>query len=129
MDAMREGVVGIITNHSYLDNPTFCGMRQSLTRTFNQIYILDLHESTKPKELAPQNVENVNVFDIQKGVAIALFMKKPDAPQGIWYSEFWGTRLEKYQKAAGTQFHEIIWQHVRCCALPHVSSIGLDRLG
>ncbi len=43
MDAMREGVVGIITNHSYLDNPTFRGMRQSLAQTFNQIYILDLH--------------------------------------------------------------------------------------
>jgi predicted helicase len=57
MDTMDEGVVGIVTNHSYLDNPTFRGMRQSLTQTFNQIYILDLHGSTKPKELAPPDVE------------------------------------------------------------------------
>jgi predicted helicase len=29
MDAVDEGVVGIITNHSWLDNPTFRGMRHS----------------------------------------------------------------------------------------------------
>ena len=34
MDAVQEGVVGIITNHSWLDNPTFRGMRQSLMRSF-----------------------------------------------------------------------------------------------
>lgn len=112
MDAVNEGVVGIITNHSYLDNPTFRGMRQSLTQTFNQIYILDLHGSTKPKELVPPDTENANVFDIQKGVAIALFVKRPDAPRTISYSEFWGTRLQKYQKAADAQFCRIDWQEV-----------------
>jgi predicted helicase len=89
METMDEGVVRIVTNHSYLDNPTFRGMRQSLTATFNQIYILDLHGSTKPKELVPPGVENENVFDIQKGVAIALFVRKPGAPQRIRYAEFW----------------------------------------
>ena len=78
MDAVNEGVVGIITNHSYLDNPTFRGMRQSLSTTFNQIYVVDLHGSTKPKELAPPDVENENVFDIQKGVCT--FHKKIRRP-------------------------------------------------
>ena len=84
--------------------------------TFNQIYVLDLHGSTKPKELAPPGVENENVFDIQKGVAIALFVKTPKASSGIFYSEFWGTRLEKYQKAASSRRHEIEWQTVDCVA-------------
>src|SRR6202011_4746083 len=70
MDAVEEGIVGVITNHSWLDNPTFRGMRQSLVGTFDQIWILDLHGSTKPKELAPGGIQNENVFDIQKGVAI-----------------------------------------------------------
>ncbi len=78
--------------------------------------------------MAPPDVENVNVFDVQKGVAIALFVKKPDAPQGIWYSEFWGTRLEKYQRAAGTQLREIVWQDVRCFA-PYRMFRPLDWLG
>ena len=53
MDAVPEGVVGIITNHSWLDNPTFRGMRQSLMRSFEQIYVLDLHGNAKKKEHAP----------------------------------------------------------------------------
>ena len=53
----------------------FRGMRQSLTRSFEQIYVLDLHGSSKPKELAPNGVENKNVFDIQKGVAITILVK------------------------------------------------------
>ena len=112
MEDVSEGIVGIITNHSYLDNPTFRGMRQSLTQTFNQIYLLDLHGSTKPKELTPPHTENENVFDIQKGVAIALFVKRPDALCTISYSEFWGTRLQKYQRAADAQFSKIAWQKV-----------------
>ena len=116
MQDVNEGIVGIITNHSYLDNPTFRGMLLSLTKTFDQIYILDLHGSTKPKELSPLGLRNENVFDIQKGVAIALFVKKPGAARGVWYSEIWGTRLEKYQAAADAKFSEIEWKEVRCFA-------------
>jgi predicted helicase len=114
MEAVAEGIVGIITNHSYLDNPTFRGMRQSLTKTFDQIYILDLHGSSKPREKAPSNQQNENVFDIQKGVAIALFVKKPGATQGVWFSEFWGTRLQKYKSAAEAQFDQLEWRKVPC---------------
>ncbi len=97
MDEVEEGVVGIITNHSWLDNPTFRGMRHSLTKTFDQIWILDLHGSTKPKELVPEGLENENVFDIQKGVAVALFVRKPGARKGIHFAEFWGKRIDKYR--------------------------------
>ena len=50
IDGVDEGIVGVITNHSWLDNPTFRGMRQSLVRSFEQIHVLDLHGSSKPKE-------------------------------------------------------------------------------
>ena len=49
MDEVEEGIVGVITNHSWLDNPTFRGMRQSLMRSFQQIYVLDLHGNAKKK--------------------------------------------------------------------------------
>ncbi len=48
-----QGVVGMITNHSYLDNPTFRGMRLSLMQTFDEIYILDLHGNSLKRETAP----------------------------------------------------------------------------
>lgn len=114
MDAVEEGIVGIITNHSYLDNPTFRGMRQSLVRTFDQILIFDLHGSTKPKELAPAGAQNENVFDIQKGVAIALLVKKPGASKSIRFSELWGSRLQKYKAAAYAEIRSIAWKEVPC---------------
>jgi len=79
-----RGIVAMITNHSYLDNPTFRGMRQSLLKTFDEIYILDLHGNSLKRETAPNGSPDENVFDIRQGVAIALFVKygnaSPNAP-------------------------------------------------
>ena len=72
------GVLAFITNHGYLDNPTFRGMRQQLMHTFNEIYILDLHGNSKKKECAPDGSKDENVFDIQQGVAIGIFIKELD---------------------------------------------------
>ena len=52
IDKAGEGVLGFITNHSYLDNPTFRGMRQSLMNSFDEIYILDLHGNSLKKKNA-----------------------------------------------------------------------------
>ena len=70
-----SGILAFITNHGYLDNPTFRGMRQSLLETFDEIYVLDLHGNTKKKEACPDGSKDENVFDIQQGVAIGLFVK------------------------------------------------------
>ena len=72
-----SGILAFITNHGYLDNPTFRGMRQSLMKTFDDIYLLDLHGNSKKKEKAPDGGPDKNVFDIQQGVAIALMIKYP----------------------------------------------------
>ncbi len=71
------GILALITNHGYLDNPTFRGMRQSLMETFDEVYIMDLHGNTKKKERAPDGSKDDNVFDIQQGVAICLLVKLP----------------------------------------------------
>lgn len=78
IDQAGEGVLGFITNHSYLDNPTFRGMRRSLMNSFDEIYILDLHGNSLKKEKTPDGSPDKNVFDIQQGVSIALFIKKKD---------------------------------------------------
>ncbi len=71
------GVLAFITNHGYLDNPTFRGMRQSLLETFDEIYVLDLHGNAKKKEACLDGSKDENVFDIQQGVSIGLFVKLP----------------------------------------------------
>ena len=73
-----QGVLAFITNHGYLDNPTFRGMRQNLMQTFDEIYVLDLHGNSKKKETVPNTGEaDKNVFDIRQGVAIGIFVKLP----------------------------------------------------
>jgi len=73
------GILAFITNHSYLDNPTFRGMRRSLLQSFDDIYILDLHGNSKKQEQAPDGSKDENVFDIQQGIAISIFVKWRDA--------------------------------------------------
>ena len=63
-----EGVLGFVTNHSYLDNPTLRGMRESLLETFDEIWLLDLHGNSKRGERSPDGSPDQNVFDIQQGV-------------------------------------------------------------
>ncbi|MGH9696411.1 MAG: type ISP restriction/modification enzyme, partial [Bryobacteraceae bacterium] len=68
----------------------------SLMRSFEQIYVLDLHGNAKKKEHAPNGGKDENVFDIEQGVAISLFVKKPGLERGAWHGELWGSRLNKY---------------------------------
>jgi hypothetical protein len=74
-----EGILGFITNHGYLDNPTFRGMRWHLLKTFDKIYVLDLHGNSKKKEVSPDGSPDKNVFDIMQGVAIIIGVKRKKA--------------------------------------------------
>jgi predicted helicase len=113
MDEVDEGIVGIITNHSWLDNPTFRGMRQSLMRSFDQIYVLDLHGNAKKKEKSPDGSKDENVFDIEQGVAISLFVKRPGVEKGVWRGDLWGKRLTKYQATTELRLTSAQWQLIR----------------
>ena len=88
------GILGFISNHSYLDNPTFRGMRLSLLREFSEIRFLDLHGNSKKKERTPDGDKDENVFDIQQGVAIGLFLRKIDhnGPARVLHADLWGKR-------------------------------------
>lgn len=101
----KEGIVGMITNHSYLDNPTFRGMRQSLMKTFNEIYIIDLHGNAKKKETAEGGGKDENVFDIQQGTAIALCVKTRNGKGcQVHHIDLYGRRKEKYDWLDGQDF-------------------------
>lgn len=96
-----EGILGFITNHGYLDNPTFRGMRWHLLNTFDAIYVLDLHGNAKKKEVSPDGSADKNVFDIQQGVAIIIAVKKAGTGKDkklakVFHGDLWGTRSGKY---------------------------------
>jgi len=106
-----KGILAFITNHGYIDNPTFRGMRQSLMNTFTNIYILNLHGNVKKKEVAPDGGKDTNVFDIQQGVAIGIFIKEAGKePSGrIHYADLWGLRDGKYQTLSETDINDTEW--------------------
>jgi len=102
IDQSGHGILAFITNHGYIDNPTFRGMRQSLMQSFDEIYILDLHGNLKKKETASDGSSDQNVFDIQQGVAISLFVKLPKTVARasrpcIHHAEIHGKRKHKYE--------------------------------
>ncbi len=102
------GILAFITNHGYLDNPTFRGMRQSLMQSFDEIYVLDLHGNSKKKERSPNGLKDENVFDIQQGVAIGIFVKRQrkvsTSPMAaVHHAHLWGPR-EIYEKLGQVQW-------------------------
>jgi len=95
IDNTAIGIVGYITNHGYLDNPTFRGMRQSLMATFPRIRLLDLHGNANKKERSPDGSDDKNVFDIRQGVALFLASRGGGEPL-IAHTDVWGAREAKY---------------------------------
>lgn len=90
-----SGVVAFITNHSYLANPTFRGMREALLESFDEIYIVNLHGNTLENSRELRALGDENVFDIQQGVAISIFVRHEqhsDHPAKVWYAERTGPR-------------------------------------
>jgi len=109
------GILAFITNHSYLDNPTFRGMRQQLMQVFSDIYILDLHGSTKKKETCPDGSLDKNVFDIQQGVSIGIFVKEPGekGTARVHYGDLYGLRKFKYNMLVENYVNTTDWKEVK----------------
>ena len=94
----RIGINGYITNHGYLTNATFRGMRQSLLVTYPNIRVIDLHGNVKKSERTPNGGVDENVFEIQQGVSIGLFSRPPGSKRfrRVNRSDLWGFRTDKY---------------------------------
>ncbi len=110
-----RGIVAMITNHSYLDNPTFRGMRQSLLKTFDEIYILDLHGNSLKKEKTPDGKPDENVFDIRQGVAIGIFVKYSQNPEyaKVFHADLYGSRQDKYQWLTKKKFNPRHYKRIK----------------
>ena len=120
-----SGIVGFITNNVYLDGLTHRRMRESLLETFDEIYVLNLHGSSKKQESAPDGSKDENVFDITVGVAIALFVKLPPESKAqektgkqskkgkaratVHHADLWGLRKHKYDWLGGHNAASTEW--------------------
>ncbi|MBN9176460.1 MAG: hypothetical protein J0I43_03715 [Microbacterium sp.] len=105
------GVVAMITNNGYLDNPTFRGLRWHLLRTFDDIYVIDLHGNANKGEVAPDGSKDENVFSIRQGVGIIVAVKTTNKSDlaTVHHSELWGKRAAKFEALINDDLH---WQEV-----------------
>lgn len=101
VDRTGSGVVAYINNNGFLDNPTFRGMRWNLMRSFDKIYVLNLHGNGQKKEMAPDGSVDENVFDIMVGTSINIFVKTGKKKTGdlaeVMYADLYGDRESKYE--------------------------------
>lgn len=110
-----HGVVGMITNHSWLENPTFRGMRWQLLKTFDEIRVLDLHGDSLKKETTPEGKKDENVFDIRMGVGIWFFIKYRDSQNRkakVYHAERWGVRESKYTWLEEHDLSNTDWEEI-----------------
>src|SRR3989339_417210 len=107
-----KGVIGMITNNSYLSGLIHRGMRKKLLESFNEIYILNLHGNGRIGEKCPDGTKDENVFDIQQGVTIALFIKEKNQKGlgKIFYHDIFGLREKKYDYLASYNIKSTQWE-------------------
>ncbi len=111
-----KGILGFITNNSYLSGIIHRGMRRKLLETFDEIYMLNLHGSSRIGEKTPEGGKDENVFDIKQGVAIALYVKlqKPEKEKKSYYADLWGLRKEnKYPYLLNNDVKTTKWQKLK----------------
>jgi predicted helicase len=108
IDGSHCGILALITNHAFIDNPTLRGMRYSLLSSFKHIYCLNLHGNSSKKERNPDGSVDENVFDIQQGVAIFHGLQFPAAKSELRLCcDLWGTRDSKYATLSGSSLASV----------------------
>ena len=107
-----------MTNNGFLEGVAFDGMRKHLAQDFDAIYILDLGGNVRKNPKLSGTTHNV--FGIQVGVSINLFIKRSEArtdPKSaeIFYAhvdEFW-RKDEKYNYLNSKgHYQNIEWQQI-----------------
>jgi len=118
-----EGILAYISNNSFIDGIIHRQMRKHLLETFDKIYILDLHGNSKKKETAPDGSKDENVFDIQQGVSINIFVKTRKKRKGelaqIFHNEMMGCRKIKYNQLTENSIVKIEWKRLESIEPQH----------
>jgi predicted helicase len=120
-----SGIIGFITNHSYLNGLIHRGMREELLKTFDRLYVMDLHGNSLLEEIPPDGRADRNIFDIKQGVAILIAVKdlgergepvsrpKENAGKKVFHYDVWGSRQAKYEFLNNSDVNSIAWSELR----------------
>ncbi len=112
-----SGVLAFITDNSFLDSITFRGMRWNLLKSYDKLYILDLHGNSKKKETAPDGSIDQNVFDIMQGTSISVFVRTEKKSKNelaqVFHFDLYGKREEKNEFLLENNIETIKWQELK----------------
>ncbi|MEX0793595.1 MAG: type ISP restriction/modification enzyme [Pirellulaceae bacterium] len=120
IDQTGYGILALVTNHGYLDNITFRGMRRALLDQFPRIEIIDLGGNRKGRGGVVADGSDENVFDIEQGTAIGLFSRLPEDSNArvVWYGGLKGTRADKISRLQKTPLSQLATDRILPTA-PH----------
>ena len=111
----QEGVLAYITANTFLDTRLFRGMRYDLLKTFDKIYIVNLHGSTMRNE-STSELKDQCIFDIMQGVSINIFIKKKDKETSplaqVFYKDIYGSRKLKLNFLAENKLSTVDFQEI-----------------
>ena len=114
----EEGVIAFVTNNGFLDGIAFDGMRKHLAEDFDAIYILDMGGNVRQNPKLSGTTHNV--FGIQVGVSINVFVKKNSArpvqkTSEIFYArvdEFWRKEEKFHYLNSQQHYQNVEWQQI-----------------
>ena len=126
-----KGIIGFITPNIYLEHETFRGMRYQLLSSFEEIYIINLHGSNKPPKICPDGSPDENIFGIESGVCISLFVKKEKKNEertlaNVYYHDIIGKRKIKFNFLEKNDIASIKFTEVKP-SIPMYHMIPIDR--
>ena len=108
------GLLAMITNHSFIDNVTFRGMRRSLQASSSLISVVDLHGNANKGEVSPDGSRDKPVFQIKQGVAImfACATTTSSAHCRVSHADLWGEADSKLGFLATHSYSSVQWTDV-----------------
>lgn len=111
LEQTGQGIFAMITNNTFIDGITHRQMRRSLMDTFDEIYIYNLHGNSRKRETAPNGDKDENIFNIQQGVSINIFVKFPEKQEEtvVRYCDLWGLREHKFATLLDEDFEKTNW--------------------
>lgn len=110
-----EGVLAYICGNTFTQTNIFRGMRFELLKDFDDIYIINLHGSSKFAENI-DGQKDENVFDIMVGVSINIFVKRKDGIKNemasVHYKDIYGSRKEKLNYLSNNRLVDIDFEEI-----------------
>jgi len=108
-----HGILAFVTNHGFINGRIHRGVRKALLDRFDEAWIFNLHGNQR---LWVKGITDEKVFpDVQQGVALSVFIKRPEATTGpavVHHRQMRGTRAEKYAAADTVRLAGPGWETV-----------------